>query len=207
MTLCRKYSQIITLSHILGTREHSTARAAPPQPPHAAYPRGSGQGAKVGHIPSSFCLSRARPSCRRRSPSCRTSRALSTGQHVRRVGLALAILGPVGPVGLLVLAHVGAHQLVPVTPPRPINPYDIEDTPAFKWTIFRLTVCLQVDSSMRRATREGTRWRQHQSCRLLLQPLPAKLRFVASVADARRLSMASRSLAPTTVPFYHLPTT
>ena len=128
-------------------------------------------------------------------------------QHVRRVGLALAILGPVGPVGLLVLAHVGAHQLVPVTPPRPINPYDIEDTPAFKWTIFRLTVCLQVDSSMRRATREGTRWRQHQSCRLLLQPLPAKLRFVASVADARRLSMASRSLAPTTVPFYHLPTT
>ena len=29
------------------------------------------------------------------------------------------------------------------------------------------------------------------------------LRFVASVAAARRLSMASRFLAPTTVPFYH----
>ena len=43
--------------------------------------------------------------------------------------------------------------------------------------------------------------------RLLLQPLRREACFVASVADARRLSMASRSLAPTTVPFYHLPTT
>eukprot|EP00964_Phaeocystis_antarctica_P014264 scaffold7857_cov75-Phaeocystis_antarctica.AAC.3 len=195
------------MSHIPRHSENSTARLRHTSTSTRRLPTRIRSERKWGISLPAFTLSRARPSCRRRSPSCRTSRALSTGQHVRRVGLALAILGPVGPVGLLVLAHVGAHQLVPVTPPRPINPYDIEDTPAFKWTMFRLTVCLQADSSMRRATREGTRWRQHQSCRLLLQPLPAKLRFVASVADARRLSMASRSLAPTTAPFYHLPTT